>query len=416
MTNDRDIQVRLGEYGEYAEVAIKADADPSTITFESLTAAATAAGVAVTGAVAERLQTVAASFQRQPRAFSKIIATAKDPVHGKDGYLRWEAAFARVTQPPARRDTSCSGARPVGGFKAVNHRAGFRYVDVKTGEHVATIIQPTPGNEGIDVCGQPIKAHPGKPCDVRVDRTLAVNEDGKVIAEREGTLVFDHNILSVQEVLTVSGCVDFTTGNIKVNGSVDVKEHVRAMFTINATGDVTVGGIVEAATIICNGNFHCRRGVTAKGRGKIVTGGDANVGYLNDACGTIGAQLQLRREAIDCELLVKGNLQAETATVIGGMIEVQGESVIGTLGSRAAKPTVILPRGSLRVIHVIHQGVTLRLPVPNNSRVLTEAILRDDVQGEVQLQQMNDQWCFVTPQKQVLPLADVANIQNRRAA
>jgi uncharacterized protein len=416
VTSEQDIQVRLGEHGEYAEIFLSAAAGPSTVTPEALAATVRQAGVAVTEGVNKRLQAVAESFLSKPRAFSKVVATAKDPVHGVNGSLKWEAAFDQVTQPPQRRANSPGGHRPPGCPKPVNHYAGFRYVGVKAGEHVATITQPTAGTDGVDVCGQAIKARPGKPCEIRVDNSLTVLEDGKVISNYEGTLQFENDTLSVSDVLTVSGCVDFTTGNIKVNGSVYVKEHVRAMFSIDASGDVTVDGLVEAATINCTGNFYCRRGVTAKGRGKIVTGAAAEVGYLNDAHGTIGTHLSLRREAIDCEMTIKGDLHAEAATIIGGRLDIGGKAVIGTLGSRNGKHTTILPRGPLVVHRLIHHGVIFLLPTAN-SRVFSEAMLRDPVQGEVQLVRNEDgQWCFINAQKLVIPLADVATIQRRAAA
>lgn len=418
MKSTRDIQVILGEHAEYAEIAVAGSARVSAITARTLADAASKAGVAVTEPVLRRLRVIAESFAKQPRSFSKVIATAKDPIDGRDGTLRWEASFDQVTQPLRRRSDLPPSRRPFGSPQPVNHYAGFRYVDVKADEHVATIIPPTAGVDGVDVCGQPIKAPDGRPCEIKVDKSLTVQEDGKVIARIDGTLQLENNTLSISDVLNVPGCVDFTTGSIKVNGSVHVREHVRANFTIEASGDVSVDGLVEAATIKCGGNFHCYRGVTAKGRGQLVIGGSAALGYLNDATARIEKNLTLRKEAIDCLVAVKGDLHAETATIIGGEVEVAGMAVIGTLGSRSNKPTVILPRGKLVVYQGIHQGVILMLPASGaeHAPVQLQAGIRQWLQGALQLGRGADgQWYFTNAQKQVIPLTDVANIQQRAA-
>lgn len=409
VNHHQDIQIRLCERGEFAELSISAKADPRSMSAENLLAAVEVAGIKITASVQRRVEQIAASFHQQPRKLTKIIATSSNPVHGEDGYLKWESEFARVTKPATKR------SRPSGCSSPVNHYAGLHYVDVKAGDHVATIVEPTPGIDGIDVCGQLIKAKPGVKCDVRVDQSLQVDDAGRVITTREGTLQFERNVLRVDDVLNISGCVDFTTGNIHVNGSVVVREHVRAMFTIEASLDVTVLGLVEAATIICKRDFHCRRGMAAKGRGRLEIGRDAETGYLNDATAIIKRDLILHREAIDCQIEIDGQLRGESATVIGGTLIVKGACRLATLGSRGCKPTIIQPGGSLNVLRTIHQGVILRLPTANGQ--ITEAALRDSVKGPVKLERNAEgQWCFATGNNLTMPLAAIADLTLRKAA
>jgi hypothetical protein len=92
---------------------------------------------------------------------------------------------------------------------------------------------------------------------------------------------------------------------------------------------------------------------------------------------------------------------------------------VGTLGSRVNKPTVIIPRGTLRVGREIYPGVILRLPpVKAGSKSASiEAHMREHVRGPVRLLRDADgQWVFMTQQGTSIALRDVAEVPPRKAA
>lgn len=74
----------------------------------------------------------------------------------------------------------------------------------------------------------------------------------------------------------------------------------------------------------------------------MLVGGDANAGYLNGVRGHIKGNLTIRRELINCELVIGGDLICEQGAIIGGSVVVAGSIRAGVLGSPAGTPSVIV--------------------------------------------------------------------------
>lgn len=281
-----------------------------------------------------RLEEIVNSFRDDPRRIEQVIARATPPVEGEDGRLEWMEGFdPEEDARPARQDD------PQG---RVDFYSQVSYISIETGDHVATIIQPTEGENGRDVTGASIPAKPGKPTDVKADSSLIVAEDGRVLAQTAGVLEFNDHTLAIARLMEVSDCVDFSTGNINFDGSVHVREGVRDRFVVKTTENLAVDGLVEAATIITGKDFHCRRGMAAKDRGQILVGGDAHVGYLNNVRGRIRGHLFVRRELMDCELIVGKSLSSSQGAIVGGRVIVTGQAEIAALGSGGGKPTLLV--------------------------------------------------------------------------
>ncbi len=169
-----------------------------------------------------------------------------------------------------------------------------------------------------------------------------MDEKGCVIAEIDGLLQFHRAEVKFSPVLEVAEFVDFSTGNIDFDGSVLIRQGVRDRFVVKATRDIIIHGLVEAATIVCGGNFDCRRGIAAKDRGQIAVEGDADVGFLNNVRGEIKGHLTIRREIINCDLVIGQDLRCERGAIIGGTTTITGSLRAMTLGSEAESETVLV--------------------------------------------------------------------------
>ena len=76
---------------------------------------------------------------------------------------------------------------------------------------------------------------------LRMTCPLTCDISGHVILENDK--IFVSNVLELVNV-------DNSTGDIDYEGDVVVNGNVLAGFTVKATGDITVSGIVEGATVI----------------------------------------------------------------------------------------------------------------------------------------------------------------------
>lgn len=296
--------------------------------------------VAVTNDVKARVAALVAEFRAAPGPCEGVVAESEAPTHGTDGDLQWEPECDPTAD---RSQTDRSKNTPVDFY---SHSA---HVCVTAGQHVATRRTPTEGRGGRDVRGNTIPARPGQAVNVDTDQTLSVDDDGKVIAQIDGLLQYAQDLLSISPVLDISGFVDFSSGNIDFEGSVIVREGVRDRFEVKASGDIDVNGLVESSTLICGGNLLCQCGMAAKERGEILVMGNADVGFLNDVRGRVDGDLIVRRELMNCDLVVGGNLICERGAVIGGIVTVTGSLEATVLGSEA-EITTVLVLGSVPLI------------------------------------------------------------------
>lgn len=311
-------------------------------------------GIAICEGVRRNLNALLRDFLAKPREIERVIARPIKPVDGKDGYIKWMDAC----DPTQRTIAIDEEGR-------VDHYAVITFIRVEEGQHIANLRQPTSGTDGRDVYGKTIPATPGKPCPWQIDAaSLHLNEqDGAITTLRSGVVSVDDNVLAVRQLLEVKECVDFSTGHIDFEGCVDIREDVRDLFRIKATGSVSVRGLIEAAMISCEGNFVGQRGMVGRGRGSLHVKGDAEIGFLNTASGTIGGILSVRREIIDCNLAVDGGLNAKQCAIIGGTLDLRGKGVVGTLGSLSDRRThvVLTSNANLLVAKMIHPKVLFQL-------------------------------------------------------
>ncbi|MCG8672578.1 MAG: FapA family protein [Pseudomonadales bacterium] len=137
----------------------------------------------------------------------------------------------------------------------------FTLVDI--GDPLMRREPSTEGTVGKDVCGGDIKPVPGN------DPGFAKNIQGAEISSEDANLLVasikGHPILlkngvTVDSVLHVDE-VSLQTGNIKFDGSLEVKGDVSAGMHIEVTGDVIVKGAVERATIKSGSNVIVRGGI-----------------------------------------------------------------------------------------------------------------------------------------------------------
>ncbi len=318
-----------------ARVIVTEPCDPANLSVRLLVALLRLENVEVSKAVEARLEKLVEAYRADRTPRQDIVAKASPAVHGQDGVFAWATGFDPTSAHSAEREKEASD-------DAVDFYNQSSHIAVAAGTQIATLRPPTDGTDGRDVVGGVIKARPGKPVDIKFDASLRVDEKGCVIAEIDGLLQFHRSEVKVSPVLEVAEFVDFSTGNIDFDGSVLIRQGVRDRFVVKATRDIIIHGLVEAATIVCGGNFECRRGIAAKDRGQILVEGDADVGFLNNVRGQIKGHLTIRREIINCDLVIGQNLRCERGAIIGGTTAITGSLCAMTLGAKAETETVLV--------------------------------------------------------------------------
>jgi len=286
------------------------------------------AGVEPTPEVLAAFDRVLAEPADPGQTLDQVIAQGVAPKPGADGQIEW-----MVDQPHADDPSSEDGR--------VNFYDQSPYITVTEGQCLGLIHKPTPGTPGHDVTGRPLPARDGKPCHLKVDESITIRSDGQIIANRRGILSRSRGKASIQQLLQVERHVDFRTGNLDFAGDIVVNRDVRDRFSVKATGNITVCGLIGAATLECGGDLQARGGFAGRELGHARVGGDLHARYLNECSACVVGDLIVAREMINCQADVHGSVDSPHAAIIGGQLRVGGRVECRNLGSDAGVHTVV---------------------------------------------------------------------------
>ena len=184
------------------------------------------------------------------RALEKA-KTASTPVHN----AVIARGMAAVRGDDARIDLKFQTEKKVGTIDqqsgAIDFKERHALQVVKAGEVLAVKIPLTLGKEGIDVYGDIIPAESGSNQILTPANHVEVSDDGLVFTSSiDGVVTLSRdNKLEVLKQFVVPGDVDYSTGNLSMDGALDIKGWIRSGFKVNATGEIRVGGGVEDAKV-----------------------------------------------------------------------------------------------------------------------------------------------------------------------
>lgn len=122
------------------------------------------------------------------------------------------------------------------------------------------------------------------------------SDPNKLFAAINGCVAYEDGKIIVKENLTITGDIDFHTGNINFIGNLTVGGSVRSGFTVQGR-DISVQGQIEAARIEALHDLNCRGGVKGGKNGFLEAGRNIKVAFCE--FGTLKAGE---------DVLVKGSL------------------------------------------------------------------------------------------------------------
>lgn len=289
------------------------------------------------------------------------IARGQAPQHGVPGHISFEPGYdpAEVKQALERAATGAAAIRPPG---SVDHYTKSIFNFVRVGAHVATIVYPFEGSQGRDVMGNTLAAEPAAASDFSVDDTLKKGDDGRLIAMRPGVLEWGDAGLHITDRIEIPGSVDFSVGHIDFPGTVHVKGGVRDLFKVIAKHDLTIEGLIEAATIKAGNDAFIRGGMAAKEKGTLEIGRDGSAKYLNNVTVNVGRNLTVERELVNCRVTVGGCYHGAGSGIAGGALAAAGPVVVNTVGSEMGVATD-LRLGSIPVLEAALKDAAALLPL-----------------------------------------------------
>ena len=270
------------------------------ISAEAIARALELAGV-VAGIQDEHIASVVSSGQ----ADHIEVATGRPPIHGADGHIDAVVPETRDRVPQVNEKG------------LLDYRNLGQIFTVQAGEPVMQRIPAGPGIPGETVSGQTIPAQAGKEAlfspkltgvapDPGKPDILAAAITGQPVRTRDGIIV---------EPTYQTDDVSLANGNIDFDGAVTVKGDVHAGMQIKASGDIEIGGMVEAAILIAGGDIIIKGGFIGS-RGRQDPQGNEIPSYAQ--CGgsfTAAYVQQARVEAMDSIFIDDVAMQSELLAV-----------------------------------------------------------------------------------------------------
>lgn len=256
---------------------------------------------------------------------SVCIARAIPVVHGQDGYIQFNFE-ENVAEKMWQEDES----------EKVDFRERNEINNVRKGDLLGEVMPVTEGKDGVDVLGQPIKAKEGKPARMKAGHNVYVDEETlKGYAEIDGSVKQVRGVISVDPVRMVDGDVDFASGNIEFYGDVIVTGNVRETFRVKAGGNITVGGIVERATLEADGDIFVEKSIYGKEEVYVKAAGNISLGFAENANIEAGGSIYVKRALVNCQTFARRKvfLKAEGKALIGGKVTADCGMVANSLGN-----------------------------------------------------------------------------------
>ena len=260
-----------------------------------------------------------------------LIAKGKAPVNGIDAEIKY--LFETGVFRKALIEDE---------FGRVDYRQNQSLQNVIIGQKIVEKTPATPGEPGVNVRGEEVKANPGKDKQVKLGKNVVWTEDKlAIVSTINGEPSLANNKVSVHEVHEIKGDVNFKSGNINFLGSVVIQGNVESGFKVEAEGDVTIYGNVDSADIKAGGNIFIKGGISGMDKGKVICGGDFSAKYIEHAIVDCEATITVREAIMHCQVNADQKVICEggKGLIVGGLIRSGEEISAKTIGSRLGTVT-----------------------------------------------------------------------------
>ena len=261
-----------------------------------------------------------------------LVARGTAPKDGRDGYFEYHFDPHPPTGPIILPDDT------------VDYNVLGKIELVSEGQLLVTYHSAREVVLGKDVLGNAIDAYEGKELKPLQCKRCEMDEDAcKYYASIEGNVTVEGNRLVVTPLYVIEGNLDAATGDVDFHGDVLVQGNVSAGVTVKTTGNITVNGHVETASLFAGKDVILTNGMQGSGNGVIRAGHNVMARFLEQTqvyAGTeinTGALLNCDVEAGE-RVVVAGN----RGTIIGGTVTAVELISAASLGNRAAVTTRLI--------------------------------------------------------------------------
>ena len=236
------------------------------------------------------------------------VAQGTPAVDGVDGYITYKFETQKKAAPRINDD----GSVDFHDLDTLNH--------VKAGDVVAVMTPEIPGVFGTDVFGRNIIPKKERKAVFKYGKKLSISSDGlNLISDVSGHVSLEGGKIFVSDVLQLVN-VDASTGDINYDGSVKVSGNIQAGFSVKASGDIDVNGVVEGARVEAGGNLTIVHGIQGMAKAVLKCNGNMVTKFIEGAESvTVGGNLDTDT-ILHSKVEVRGNINVsgKNGIIVGG--------------------------------------------------------------------------------------------------
>lgn len=262
----------------------------------------------------------------QPQS-NYLIARGKAPNDGADAYVRFEVEIG-----PLPGKILADGT--------IDFRERLMFVGVKKDQLLACKVPATQGHPGTNLAGEQLEAADGNDITVKVSEDAHYCEDdGTVRATACGVLsVVGDDTIRVSSKQKITGDINFHTGNIRSNDSLEISGSIQPGFLVLAKGNVSIDGSIQSASVSSHGNIVIKGGIIGN-KSKIRVKGDTDIHHIENGLLVAAGNVVIRAGSYYSFIQAGGSIHCpETVKIIGGDVVAGGSLSCGQIGSPTAQP------------------------------------------------------------------------------
>lgn len=201
---------------------------------------------------------------------------------------------------------------------------------------------------------------------------VAPNDPLSLISKKHGIPIDDEGFVRVDDILILNQ-IDVKTGNVDYKGSVVITGDIQEGMSINASGDITVMGLIESAKVSCGGDLTVKMPIIGHQKEndtefscEIDCKGNLEGTIAQYTNLTIGKNLTMTNQLIHCNTNCKGSVMVHNefftnGSIVGGVTNANGSVLTTVVGTTAGNKTIINLLGDYKTLTLEQKKYTHEL-------------------------------------------------------
>ena len=261
-----------------------------------------------------------------------LVAQGVEPIEGQAGYYEYLFDTSDKRHPQVREDGT------------VDYSSMSQLTNVSKGDVVAIYHPAVNSRDGVDVMGKVISAKQARELpQLRGRGIVADAKDPNVYRSTlDGKIDFQDGKIDIKDVHEISGDVDLVMGKVEFFGDININGNVGAGVVIRASRNITISGVVEAATIYAGGDIVLTRGIQGGQKGSSVAKGNVSAEFIEHCNVQAGGDIR-SNSFINANVYAGSHVIAEgkNGLLLGGVIRgLLGVSAVN-IGNEAETKTFV---------------------------------------------------------------------------